>query len=137
MIYIYYFLLGSGNKQIYLIEEFSGSQSMSPGHCWFSRLSFNFCLTNGILAQKSEFLEEPITIMLLSSGTLFSSISLINLFHKWQDLKTKLFLEISKATIGGCNKKPGSLWLRLNKEYKEIGVRVFKILNVLMKVWYT
>ena len=44
--------------------------------------------------------KEPLTTIPFVSAILVSKTSPIRLFHREQNLKTKLFLEISKVTLG-------------------------------------
>ena len=54
----------------------------------------------GIVAQKSEFITEPRISIPPLSGAFFSKILSIRVFHRVEDLKIKLFLDISSTNFG-------------------------------------
>ena len=119
---------------------FQDHSTISPDDCWSSKWDFSLFFIIEIGVQKSEFLDEPWMIVPLylpsSSGRLFSSMFPIKLFHILHALNTKLFLEISRETIGNKIKKFASLDPWKNKLYKETGDWILSILKVFMNVWY-
>ena len=64
---------------------------------------------------RSEFLEEPGTIIPLASGIILDNAIFSKLFHSMQALKTKLFLLKSSLTFGILKDKFESLKLGTNK----------------------
>ena len=52
-----------------LFKEFSATQFIVlTNDCWFNNIVFNFFLTNGKVAQRSEFCEDPLTTIPFSPG---------------------------------------------------------------------
>ena len=65
----------------------------------------NLFLTNGIVAQKSELATDPEIRMPFLLGSHVSKIFEISIFHNDVDLKTKLFLDVSKLKLFGRRSK--------------------------------
>ena len=89
----------------------------------------------GVVSQKSEFITEPRIIIPSLSGAFFQKSYQFRVFHRVEDLKIKLFLDISSTNFGRWSIMFVSLWLCLNKQYKDTGMWVFSILNASIKVW--
>ena len=122
------------NEQAYIYKEFSEIHTkLGPKYCWFNRWEFSLFFTNGIVAQKSEFWDDPLISTPLLLGWLFSSIWLINAFQIEQDLKRKLFWEIDKSILGGCSKNLAFLWLWPTNDHIQKGACVLRILKVFTK----
>ena len=70
-------------------QKFDDSHSEGfPSSCRERRIFFNFCFTNGIVEQKSEFSWDPSTIIPFLFGWHFSNICPTKLFHIIEELKT-------------------------------------------------
>ena len=88
-------------KYEFIYEKFSIVQFVtSPKACCFSNMIRNLFLMKGIVAQKSEFITEPLIIIPSFPGALFSKMFAIRAFQRDDDLKTKFFLDISSLNFG-------------------------------------
>ena len=88
-------------KYEFIYEKFSIVQFVtSPKACCFSNMIRNLFLMKGIVAQKSEFITEPLIIIPSFPSALFSKMFAIRAFQRYDDLKTKFFLDISSLNFG-------------------------------------